>query len=128
MIRVEAPLETVPMFVRGGSVVPRAPSMNYVNEKPRDPITFEIYPDDDGRAAGTLYEDDGESPAYKKGSFRRTAVKVSSLRNGHRVVVEVPTNGYRPAPRKFVFAIRSGKIRKTATVPDNGKLQTVEVR
>src|SRR6185503_8609525 len=46
MLIAEAPLETVPMFVRGGAIIPIAPEMNYTGEKPQDPITFNIYPDD----------------------------------------------------------------------------------
>src|SRR2546423_889335 len=37
-VNVEAPLETVPMFVRGGAIIPVGPSLNYVGEKPADPI------------------------------------------------------------------------------------------
>jgi len=48
MTRVEAPLEIVPMFVRAGTVIPMGPEMNYVGEKPADPITFMIYPDENG--------------------------------------------------------------------------------
>lgn len=33
-IAVEAPLETVPLFVRGGAIIPMGPEMNYVGEKP----------------------------------------------------------------------------------------------
>src|SRR4030095_12237937 len=57
-VRVDAPLETVPMFVRGGGFMLQAPPMNYVGEKPFDPITFSIYPDDKGSASTSLYEDD----------------------------------------------------------------------
>src|ERR1044071_6394379 len=72
MIGVDAPLDVVPMFVRGGAMIPVGPSMNYVGEKPADPITVKIYPDESRSASGTLYEDDGLSPAYKTGAFLRT--------------------------------------------------------
>ncbi len=45
MIHANAPLQTVPLYVRGGAIIPTGPSMNYVGEKPTDPITFAIYPD-----------------------------------------------------------------------------------
>ena len=48
MIRVDAPLEVVPMFIRGGSIIPEGPEMNYVGEKPFDPITFYVHPDEKG--------------------------------------------------------------------------------
>jgi len=73
MIQFEAPLETVPLFVRGGASIPTGPDMSYVGEKPLSP-TFVIYPDQNNSAQATLYEDDGRSPAYKNGVFRRTSV------------------------------------------------------
>ncbi|HKV35282.1 MAG TPA: glycoside hydrolase family 31 protein, partial [Pyrinomonadaceae bacterium] len=52
MIAVDAPLDTVPMFVRAGAMIPTVPPRNYVGEQPADPVTFVIYPDDKGFAAG----------------------------------------------------------------------------
>ena len=106
MITVDAPLETVPMFVRAGAMIPTVPARNYVREKPDDPITFNIYPDDKGEAAGQLYEDDGTSPAYKRGMFRRSAV--SARREGQRfvVTVEKPEGQYDPGSRKLNFTIK----------------------
>ena len=51
MIRVDAPLEIVPLFIRGGSIIPEGPEMSYVGEKPFDPLSFYIHPDAQGRAA-----------------------------------------------------------------------------
>ena len=127
MVRAEAPLETVPMFVRGGAIIPKAPAMKHVNEKPRDPITFEIYPDDKGSAATTLYEDDGDTPAYKSGVFRRTRVNVSRTTNGYRVSVDRPEGSYVPASRKFVFVLKPSANKKAAA-PDNGQPLTVFIK
>src|SRR5262249_19230204 len=69
MLRIDAPLETVPMFVRGGAIIPTGPEMKYAGEKPVDPISFATYPDAGGSAATALYEDDGLSPAYEHGAF-----------------------------------------------------------
>jgi alpha-glucosidase len=112
MIRVDAPLETVPMFIRGGSIIPEGPEMNYVGEKPFDPITFYIHPDEKGSAYTTLYEDDGTSPAYKKGVYRRTEVSVSSTARGLEIAVRAPEGSYQPGARKLLFvAPFNGKIR-----------------
>jgi alpha-glucosidase len=126
MISVEAPLDMVPMFVRAGAVIPTGPSMNYVGEKPVDPITFNIYPDDSGKASGSLYEDDGLSPAYTTGAFRRTNFSVR--REAGRLVVSIgPAEGtYNPGPRKFNFAVKSRS--KVVTVADIGKAQQVQIK
>ena len=84
MIRVEAPLETVPLFVRGGAILPLGPEMNYVGEKPADPMQFEIYPDAQGEASTSLYEDDGLTEAYRQGNFRQTSVSYRHTPAGTR--------------------------------------------
>jgi alpha-glucosidase len=127
MIRAEAPLETVPMFVRGGAIIPMGPQMKYVGEKPVDPITFTIYPDENGAASTTLYEDDGISPAYQKGVFRRTSVKVK--RAAGKYVVAIAAQGkHNPGVRNFSFVIKSSATARAVTVVDDGRAQEIEIR
>lgn len=129
MLRVDAPLETVPMFVRGGAIIPLGPQINYVGEKPLDPITFAIYPDDNGAAATTLYEDDGSSPAYKAGAFRRTNLSVKRGAPGYVVDLSAPVGSYSPGPRKFNFIIKSiGTQLKVVTVADDGRARRVAIK
>jgi alpha-D-xyloside xylohydrolase len=65
-IKVAAPLATLPLFVRAGSILPMGPVVEYSNEKPADPIEVRIYPGAD--ADFTLYEDDGTTYDYEKGA------------------------------------------------------------
>ena len=103
---VDAPLERVPLFVRGGSVLPSTEAMHYVGEKPWDPVRFDVYPAAAGAAAGSLYEDDGVSPAYRQGIFRRTAVSCSrDAEGGMRLVVAAPAGRYDPGARHFEFTV-----------------------
>jgi alpha-glucosidase len=107
VIRVDAPLEVVPMFVRGGAIIPMGPEMNYIGEKSFDPISFDIYPDDKGRAATTLYEDDGTSPAYKRGVFRRTHIRATSNGRGWQLNLDAPEGSYQPRPRALIFNLKT---------------------
>ena len=129
MINVEAPLDVVPMFVRGGAIIPSGPPLKYVGEKPVDPITFMIYPDDRGLARGSLYEDDGLSPAYKSGAFRRTALSVRRGPGGFMVSVAAPEGGYNPGPRKFSFVVKSDKgTFRAVTIADDSKARQLQLR
>jgi alpha-glucosidase len=128
MIRADAPLETVPMFVRGGAIIPMGPAMNHVGEKPVDPITFAIYPDEKGAAATTLYEDDGTSPAYQQGALRRTSVTMKRTGNGYTASISAPQGSYNPGARKFVFAIKPIAKLRTVTVADDGTARTVIIK
>ena len=128
MIRAEAPLETVPMFVRGGAIIPMVPDMKYVGEKPADPISFAVYPDEKGLASATLYEDDGASLAYEHGTFRRTIVSVKRAGKGYFASIDVPVAQYSPGARKFSFVIKSSPTARVVTVADNSHARQIEIR
>jgi alpha-D-xyloside xylohydrolase len=66
-ITASAPLVTIPLYVRAGSIIPMGPELQYTSEKPADPIELRIYRGADGQFA--LYEDDGESYRYEKGEY-----------------------------------------------------------
>lgn len=123
MIRVDAPLEVVPMFIRGGSIIPEGPEMNYVGEKRTDSITFYIHPDEKGSAATTLYEDDGTSPAYKRGVYRRTQVTVATSNKGLEININPPEGSFQPGARKLLFvAPFTGTVREVTL--DDKRLET----
>lgn len=69
LVEVEAPLERIPLFVQAGAVLPMAPEMEYVGQKPWDPLTLHAYPGAEGMAVSYLYEDDGETIAYRQGAY-----------------------------------------------------------
>jgi alpha-glucosidase/alpha-D-xyloside xylohydrolase len=66
-------LETVPLYVRAGAVIPMGPVRQYVEEPVDGPTTLTIYPGADGTS--WLYEDDGRSFEYRKGHFMRMDVR-----------------------------------------------------
>jgi alpha-D-xyloside xylohydrolase len=55
-LHVEPPLETLPLYVRGDSIIAMGPDMAYVGEKPFDPITLDIWLCRDAEAI--IYDDD----------------------------------------------------------------------
>jgi alpha-D-xyloside xylohydrolase len=56
-LQVEAPLDTLPLYVRAGAIVPYGPVMQYVDEAPCDPLTVEVYsPEGDG--SYTVHDED----------------------------------------------------------------------
>jgi len=66
-------LETLPLFVREGAILPLGPVKQYVYEKVEGPLTVNIYPGGDG--AFLLYEDDGISFNYRKGAWMGIQLK-----------------------------------------------------
>ena len=74
-LTVDAALEAIPMFVRGGAIIPTQQVMEFDHQAPIDPLTLEIYPQ--GSSSREYYEDDGVSLDYQRGVYlheRITAV------------------------------------------------------
>jgi alpha-glucosidase len=65
---IRAPLDTVPIFVRAGSVIPLAEPVASTALQDRTVITLLVLP---GRGHSTFYEDDGFSTGYLESGFRR---------------------------------------------------------
>jgi alpha-glucosidase len=105
--RTGVPLDHLPLYVRGGSIVPSTEPMNYVGEKPCNPLRFDIYPDADGAASGSLYEDDGLTPAYQNGAFRRTAVSLTRTADGAHLALAAPAGSYQPGARNFELIVHA---------------------
>lgn len=66
-ITAPAPIETLPLYVRAGSIVPLGPFVQYASEKPSAPIELRVYRGANG--AFTLYDDEGENYHYEKGLY-----------------------------------------------------------
>jgi alpha-glucosidase (family GH31 glycosyl hydrolase) len=66
-------LETMPLFVRAGAILPLGPVKQYVDEKIDQPVSISIYPGSD--ASFLLYEDDGKSFNYRRGEWTGTKMK-----------------------------------------------------
>ena len=65
-IETTAPIQTLPLFVRAGSIIPYGPDVQYATAKP-DPIELRIYPGADGHFV--LYEDEGDNYDYERGEY-----------------------------------------------------------
>jgi alpha-D-xyloside xylohydrolase len=62
-----APLSSMPLYVRAGSIVPLGPELQYSTEKAADPLELRIYPGADGDYL--LYEDENDNYNYEKGAY-----------------------------------------------------------
>ncbi len=65
-IEAAAPIGTLPLYVRAGSIIPYGPEVQSAMEK-ADPIELRVYRGADG--AFTLYEDEGDNYNYEKGVY-----------------------------------------------------------
>ncbi len=66
-------LETTPLYVRAGAIIPMDPVRQYAAEKVDGPTDLQVYPGADG--SFLLYDDDGSTFDYRKGAW--TALQIS---------------------------------------------------
>jgi alpha-glucosidase len=101
-ILVHAPLERMPLYVRAGSIIPMAPVMQYVDERPLDQLTLRIWK---GTGEWTLYEDDGHTFEYKTGASCTTTYRVRT--EGQQTLVEIKARegGFSPAAREAIVEL-----------------------
>jgi alpha-D-xyloside xylohydrolase len=71
-IDAPAPIETIPLFVRAGSIVPMGPYLQYATEKAADPIEIRVYTGAD--ATFILYEDENDTYNYESGKYSTIAM------------------------------------------------------
>ena len=113
-------LETMPLYVRAGSILPLGPVKQYADEKVDEPLTISIHPGAD--ASFLLYEDDGSSFNYRKGEWMgiqmtwndARRVLTMSLASGARMLPPLPrdiTVKLDKASRPVVFDGKSVEIK-----------------
>ena len=61
-----APLSQIPIYVRGGSIVPMGPMIQYATQS-ADPLEIRVYAGAD--ASFTIYEDEGDTYNYETGQY-----------------------------------------------------------
>jgi alpha-glucosidase (family GH31 glycosyl hydrolase) len=106
-------IDQIPVYIRGGAIVPMQPPMRYTGEKPVDPLIVNVYPLQDGQSTSyKLYEDSSDSEAYKRGICAWTPL--SAHQAGDTLTVDVdPVEGSYPG----MLTSRGYEIRLPADWP-----------
>jgi alpha-glucosidase len=106
--KIDAPLHRLPIFVRAGSIIAMQPIVQHTGEMAAQPIIFRAFPDAQGRATGTLYDDDGESMAYRDGAFLRQRATLRTSRGRSCVALETIEGDTAASPRERRFEGATG--------------------
>ncbi|HSG67146.1 MAG TPA: DUF5110 domain-containing protein, partial [Bacteroidales bacterium] len=104
-----ADINTCPVFIKEGAIIPMYPEMLYDNQLPKDPLTFDVYPS--GYSSFVLYEDDGISREHRTGAYSKTLVESQGPAFGEDGTVTLTVNEYlgeyagKPAERAYRFEV-----------------------
>jgi len=87
-------LETLPVYVRGGSILPMQPLVQNTEETPKGPLELRVYPG--SQCSGSVYLDDGHTFAYQSGEYLRQAFSCQSDDKGMRITFHARQGSYAP--------------------------------
>ena len=73
---VDADIDSMPIFIKEGAVIPKYPVQQYVGEKTFDEITLDVYYKE-GKEVSKLYDDAHDGYDYKKGRFSLRTFKLT---------------------------------------------------
>jgi alpha-glucosidase (family GH31 glycosyl hydrolase) len=105
-VTVAAPLESMPLMVRAGAIVPSGPVKQWADQPSNEPTLITVYPGADG--SFTLYEDDGQSFAYEQGDF---GVVLLRWNDGTHTLTVHRGKGHRVAPTQLRVKLVGGAER-----------------
>jgi alpha-glucosidase (family GH31 glycosyl hydrolase) len=108
-------LETMPLYVRAGSILPLGPVKQYTAEKVDQPYSISIYPGAD--SSFLLYEDDGGSFNYRKGDWMGVQMDWHDARR--TLTARLAEGSRMPAPMHRSFDVKLGQ--ETRSLAFEGK-------
>ncbi|MGY5452169.1 TIM-barrel domain-containing protein [Agarivorans sp. MS3-6] len=66
-LSMATPIDSMPLLVKAGAIIPHGPDVQYHDELPYEPLNIQIYAGQDGEFI--LYEDEGDSYRYEQGKY-----------------------------------------------------------
>jgi alpha-D-xyloside xylohydrolase len=100
-IIASAPVETIPLYIKAGSIVPMGPFLQYATEKAADPLEIRIYPGTDGTFL--LYEDENNNYNYENGVYSTISLRWSNA--NHQLTIDKRKGTFPGMPGKRTFQI-----------------------
>ncbi|MGB2632850.1 MAG: TIM-barrel domain-containing protein [Candidatus Acidiferrum sp.] len=115
--QIERPvdLETIPLYVRAGSLLPLGPVKQYVDEKVDEPLSLSVYRGAD--ASFMLYEDDGSSFNYRKGEWM--GIQMAWNDTARKLHLQLASGSRMLGPERRTINVKLGD--KTQSVAFEGK-------
>jgi alpha-D-xyloside xylohydrolase len=94
---VFAPVDRLPLFVRGGSILPMGPAMQFIPDDHRfDQLELHFYPPFD--ASLTFREDRSTSRDYAAGFFAETMIRIKPIHRSIRIDMSKPSGKWTLLP------------------------------
>jgi alpha-D-xyloside xylohydrolase len=124
-IAAPAPLDTLPLYVRAGAIVPMGPDRQYTGEAPDAPVELHVYTGADG--SFRLYEDEGDGYHYEQGAF--STIDVHWHDAARRLTIDARAGRFpgMPEQREFHVVLHGEGQTAPIIVTYAGRPMTVEL-
>jgi len=120
-IIVATPLDTIPIFVKAGSIIPEYPVMQYVGEKEIDEVKMNVY-FSDTEVNSFIFEDYGETFAYEQDIYLEKKFVVKGKEN--KMTIQQSMEGlYTPRYENYHLNIVGLPFKPTRVIADNNEVK-----
>lgn len=100
-IVADAPYETMPLYIREGSIIPCGPNIQYVAEKSAEPFTVYVFTGKD--VSFDLYEDEATNYNYEKNMFAN--IRFSYNESAKTLIINNRAGSFKGMQKNRVFNI-----------------------
>jgi len=84
----------MPVYVRGGSILPFQPLVQNTDETPIGPLELRVYPG--AQCSGSIYLDDGHTFGYQHGEYLRQTINCQSEEHSVRLMFHKREGSFAP--------------------------------
>jgi alpha-glucosidase/alpha-D-xyloside xylohydrolase len=109
----EVDLETTPLYVRQGAILPMGPLKQFTAEKVEGPLTLAVYSGANGEAA--VYEDDGTTFDFERGAFMQLSCRWDDAQRRLTIALADGSRMLPPTPRDIEVRLAPSGERRTVT-------------
>lgn len=119
---VEAPMDRLPVFAKGGAIIPMQSVVQSAMEKPTDTLTIHVYY---GKSPSSYlyYEDDGETYSYEKNDFYKRLIRFDPVKK--EITIEQKEGNRESRYRNINLVFHSFDLKGSA-VKVNGNNATIK--
>jgi alpha-glucosidase len=123
-VHIHPELASLPVFVRGGAILPVEPLVQSTDEIPQGPLTLKVYAG--SHCGGDLYLDDGKTYAYLHGAYLRMKFNCEITPDGLRLQIGAHEGSY-PAWWKQICVELYGWVPTQSSARVNGSAAPIVI-
>ncbi|PQJ69385.1 glycoside hydrolase family 31 protein [Polaribacter butkevichii] len=117
---VDSDIDSMPIFIKEGAVIPKYPVQQYVDQIEFDEITLDLYYKE-GKESSQLYDDAHDGYDYKKGRFSLRTFKVTGKKE-ELIIQQHKQGDFDAAYTKFNIVFHNLPFEITTVQIDNVKI------